>query len=78
MTNTVKKIKPTHNIIWRFIHLFKIHKMKLKFITIPNKYYECEICGKRDVTYPFDGCYQPIDINWINRKDDTFSNNLPS
>jgi hypothetical protein len=66
-----------HAVIWRFVHFFGMHKWNFKFSTGHNKYYECEICGKRNVVYPFNGGYQPIDRDWLNRQPDTFNHTSP-
>lgn len=67
-----------HSVIWRFVHFFGMHKWNFEFSTGHNEYYECEICGKRDVVYPFDGGYQPIDRDWLNRQPDSFNHTPPS
>ena len=51
----------------KILHFLGIHIMNFKFSTGHNSYYECEICGKRDVKCPVGG-YQPIDKSWLNKQ----------
>ena len=78
MNTPLKPQLHKHSVIWRFVHFFGMHKWNFEFSTGQNEYYECEICGKRDVIYPFDGGYQPIDRDWLNRRPDSFNNTPPS
>lgn len=66
------------SIIRRFLHYLGFHNWKFIRSTGVNKYFECKICGKRDVVFPFNGCYQPIDRDWLNRQQNSFNRIPPS
>lgn len=54
-------------IILNIIHSLGFHIWKRDHDTGHNVYYECKMCGKRDVITPTGG-YQPIDNEWLNNE----------